>query len=487
LYTHLHTEEVTDTRDLLFKLVQQEHFLEAFRALNKAELLSKEHPFKRFVLSQSSTGMLLLTTRIRELLDNRQPRKLIPLTLKSKLTHHLLSSLHRKYLHPGTNTLLAIVGETYHIPGIKNHLKKLSCQCPQCQRAYDRGTQQAMGLLPTNRTTPSPPFSNTELDFAGPFLTKRGYTRKPTIIKAYTCIFMCFSTKAVHIELCLDLTTCEFMAALRRFCSRRGTPKNIYSDNGTNFVGANSEFKRIEEALKTAETAIHQYSASNSIQWHFIPPRTPHMGGLWEAAVCGMKRIMRKILQSHLLKVDELSSILIEIEASLNSRPLIQMESTDSDSPALTPGHFLIGRPLLAPPTPIQTREKITALRRWQLMQRLSQDFWDAWKTSYLHSIQQRHVWNGSSHKFKEGDIVFLKEDIFSYRQWPLAKILKICPGDDGVTRVAKVLCNGKEQIRAVSHMIPLLNEEGQEEKKYDAASTSPRPPSLFMSSQGED
>jgi len=93
-----------------------------------------------------------------------------------------------------------------------------------------------MGLLPTSRTTPAPPFSSTGVDFGGPFLTRKGYTRKPTMVKTYACIFICFATKAVHIELCLDLTTNEFMAALRRFCSRRGTPSKIYSDNGTNFA-----------------------------------------------------------------------------------------------------------------------------------------------------------------------------------------------------------------------------------------------------------
>jgi len=100
------------------------------------------------------------------------------------------------------------------------------------------------------------------------------------------------------------------------------------------------------------------------------------MGGLWEAAVKSMKLLMRKTLQSQLLKVDELTSVLVEIEAVLNSRPLTPLETTDPDDIVLTPGHFLIGRPLLAPPTKAATSQSISSLRRWQLVQRINQDIW---------------------------------------------------------------------------------------------------------------
>jgi len=234
-------------------------------------------------------------------------------------------------------------------------------------RAYDRSSHQPMGLLPTTRTTPNPPFHITGVDFAGPFVTRRGHTRKPTMVKAYVCLFICFTTKAIHIELCLDLSTEEFLAAFRRFCARRGVPQEVHSDNGTNFVG--------------------NHFAANNITWKFNPPRAPHMGGLWEAAVKAMKRLMRKSLQAHLLKVDELTSILVEIEAILNSRPLVPLETTDLDNIVLTPGHFLIGRPFVSPPTKSTTSASISSLKRWQLTQKITQDLWKSWKTTYLQSI----------------------------------------------------------------------------------------------------
>ncbi len=193
------------------------------------------------------------------------------------------------------------------------------------------------------------------------------------------------------------------------------------------------------------------------------------MGGLWEAAVKNMKRLMRKLIQSHLLRTDELSSILVEIEAVLNSRPITPLESTDPDDLALTPGHFLIGRPMVAPPTLQASQLKLSTLRRWQLIQRLSQEFWHQWKTSNLQSLQQRHVWNIKRlRQFKTGDVVFLREDSLSYRQWPLARITRTLPGDDGITRVVEVLCNGRKLQRATVHLIPFME---------DAKPSNPSPP----------
>jgi len=142
LTPHLQTDEFISTKDQIFMLEQHEYYSEVFKALQRKAPLPKGHTFRKYKISQSDTGLLLLSTRIRDVQETQQPRKHIPLSLKSPLTKSLLWSLHHQYLHPVTNTLLAIVGETYHVSGLRNHLKGLSWRCPQCQRAYDRGTQQ---------------------------------------------------------------------------------------------------------------------------------------------------------------------------------------------------------------------------------------------------------------------------------------------------------------------------------------------------------
>ena len=127
-----------------------------------------------------------------------------------------------------------------------------------------------MGKLPATRVSPSPPFTTTGIDYAGPLLLKRGYTRKPQIVKAYLAVFVCLSTKAVHLEVVSDLTTEAFLAALRRFISERGRPQAIHTDNGSNFIGAKNDLQDLTRLLLSADTsaAVHSYLLENHIQWH---------------------------------------------------------------------------------------------------------------------------------------------------------------------------------------------------------------------------
>ena len=200
---------------------------------------------------------MLIATRVRDPREVNDQKTLTPISLNSMLTRNLLHTLHLRHLHPGVNTMLAIVGSSFHIPGVKNFIKGISRKCPKCQRAYERGSIQSKSLLPSVRTTPASRFSHSGLDFAGPFLTKRGYTRRPVIIRTYAFIFTCLSTRATHIELCLDLSTDKFMAALRRSCARRGTPTEIFSDNGSNFIGAHNELQQVNNLLRSSKTSSY--------------------------------------------------------------------------------------------------------------------------------------------------------------------------------------------------------------------------------------
>lgn len=139
-----------------------------------------------------------------------------------------------------------------------------------------------MADLPETRLTPSRPFLISGCDYAGPFLIKDRKTRNFKLSKCYICLFICFVTKAIHLELVSDLTTEAFLAALRRFFSRRGLSKSIYSDNGTTFQGAKSELARF---FKNNSIDLISELNNQFVDWNFIPPRAPHFGGLWEAGV----------------------------------------------------------------------------------------------------------------------------------------------------------------------------------------------------------
>ena len=140
------------------------------------------------------------------------------------------------------------------------------------------------------------------------------------------------------------MTTNAFIACLRRFLSRRGCPSLIWSDNGTNFVGAAGEIKELFKFVKNQDTRdkVSRYLTDQHITWKFIPQRSPHFGGLWEAAVKSMKYHLRRIVGDLKLTYEELSTVLTQVEACLNSRPLVPLTTSDDNIEALTPGHFLI-------------------------------------------------------------------------------------------------------------------------------------------------
>ena len=230
-----------------------------------------------------------------------------------------------------------------------------------------------MASLPPERTTISRPFTNCGADFAGPFSLRRFRGRYSKITKGYACIFVCFATRAIHVEAVNDLSTAAFLAAFARFVSRRGCPSRVYSDNGTNFQGASGELKK--EARKFVEQSRLDIVAAYGLQdlsWHFIPASALHMGGLWEAVVRIFKQHFRRITGSITYTFKEFSTVLASIEACMNSRP---PSAASSDLTALTPGHFLVGGPILAPAETQVSPNSISHLNRWQRVKAVAQDF----------------------------------------------------------------------------------------------------------------
>ena len=146
----------------------------------------------------------------------------ILLSVKSHTTQLIVEHIHIAALHAGSSTVMALLADSYHIPRLKYFLRALSRRCLICRKTYAQTSKQCMGELPADRVRPAHPFSTVGLDFAGPFILKLGHTCKPTLINAYVCVFVCFTTRACHLEVVSDLSTMAFLACLRRFVSRRG-------------------------------------------------------------------------------------------------------------------------------------------------------------------------------------------------------------------------------------------------------------------------
>lgn len=320
-----------------------------------------------------------------------------------------------------------------------------------------------MGNLPRARVTGIRAFLDCGVDYAGPIAVRTTKGRGHTSIKGYIAVFICLATKAIHLECVSDMTAETFIAAYRRFAARRGPAANMYSDNGGNFTKGN---KLLQLKSKQEEDAYNNTVYTEMIkvntQWHFNPPESPNFGGLWEAGVKSVKTHLKKTVGEAKLTFEELSTLLYQIEATLNSRPLCPLSSDPSDIAVLTPGHFLIGAPLLAPPETTYLEINTNRLSRWQLIQKMHQHFWKRWSSEYLNRLQSRPKWLEKNDELKINDLVLLKEDNLPPARWATGRIIAKHPGQDGLTRVVDVQINDKVYRRSLSKIcsLPAENED---------------------------
>ncbi|XP_073979887.1 uncharacterized protein [Rhodnius prolixus] len=301
-----------------------------------------------------------------------------------------------------------------------------------------------MGQLPEERASASSPFTTTGIDYAGPFNVKIASLRSAKVLQSYLAIFVCFSTKAIHLVL---VTTQAFLAALNRFVARRGVASHIWSDNGTNFVGAKRRLKEVSTLLNDAKSqeAILREASRRGIEWHFIPPRAPHFGGLWEAAVKSAKRLLKVSLGTQEPTMECFLTILCQIEAILNSRPLTAVSSSPDDLQVLTPGHFLIMRPLTALPSSGSLTSRTALRSKWAMVHR-----------EYLLDQQAMLKWHAPSLPATEGQIVTIIDDNLPPLQWTIGRIDKLHYGRDEVARVADVRTPTGIISRPIRKLCPL-------------------------------
>ena len=392
--------------------------------------------------------------------------KMHPVILHAKhsITRLIIMSEHKRLLHGGPTLMMASLARRFHILCARKVIRAMARECVICKRWSTKPKPPLFGQLPIERVTPGPVFDNTGSDFAGPLLIKYGHVRKPTVVKSYVCVFVSLTVKAVHLELVSDLTTEAFIACLRRFVARRGHPSVLWSDHGLNFVGANRELKEMYEFQKKQITqiAISEF-CSQRIQWKFIPERSPHFGGIWESAVKSFKNHLKRIIGDVKLTYEETYTVITQIEGCLNSRPLVATGAMDDDGiEVLTPGHFLIGRPLTAIPDPENSYQSMSLLKRWHLCQLLTLHFWKRWLLEYLSTLQKIYKWQYPTKGVVPGDVVLIIEKGIMPMKWPMARIIKTYPGEDGVTRVVDIKTAKGIYRRPVHKLAPLISMENE-------------------------
>ena len=380
-------EEIQQTETKLFLLHQKQFYSDELKTLKSGSTLPNTNPLCSLFPILDQAGLMRVGGRLQQANISYQQKHPIIIHRKSHLALLLVQHLHNSNHHPGPTMMLALLSQQYYMSGARILVRAVSHKCITCRKEYAKVASQCMGQLPEARITPSPPFTKTGTDFAGPLLLKKGHTRKPVIVKGYVCLFICLSTRAVHLELVMDLSTDAFLAAFRRFTARRGCPGDLYSDNGSNYIGADRELRQIYDLLsnKDSSDTLCRYFNNSRVKWHFIPGRAPHFGGLWESAIKAAKSFIRKIVGTHSMTVEECISVLNEVEAILNSTPLCTLNVSPEDGvEVLTSAHFLVGRSLKAPPQATEEELVISHRRRWNLCQHLTHQFWKRWTTDYL-------------------------------------------------------------------------------------------------------
>lgn len=448
----LTTSELDTALLQILKITQMQSFpkeyddLQNNRPLQSSSSLLCLNPFL------DPTGLIRVGGRIQLSESPYQKKHPIILPKKHHVTILLMRYEHQRLMHCGPQQLLYSIRENYWPVCGRAIARKVTKACVICFKAKPMSLNYLMGNLPKVRVTQYIPFINTGIDYAGPVLLKDRKTRNAKLLKGYICLFVCMSVKAVHLELVTELTSQAFLAVLRRFISRRGKPSVIYSDNGTTFVGANNE---LVDFLKKNSELISTNLSNEGINWRFIPPRSPNFGGLWESNIKQVKYHLKRILGNSNLTYEDFSTVLTQIEAILNSRPLCPLSSDPTDYTPLTPAHFLIGKSLTAIPEACFVDIPDNRLRKFEHLQKLIQHFWQRWHLEYISELQSRLKWKRqSSALLKIGNLVIVKDDNLPTLNWKIGRVVKIFPGTDNITRVVNVRCSdGSVLKRAVSKL----------------------------------
>lgn len=437
----LSVAELQRSEELLLHLAQREIFSDELTTLktkgmvNGSSSLASLHPFL------DDKGLIRVGGRLSRASIPYARKHPIVLPSKHPLTDLVINYEHVRLLHAGPTLVLASLHKRFWPISGRCNVRRVLHRCVKCFRASPRSIGYQMGQLPAARVTPARPFSTCGIDYAGPFSIKEGVRGRLTK-KAYLCLFVCFVTKAVHLELATDLSTEAFLNCLRRFIARRGRCRCIVTDNGTNFIGARNQFSELGILINKRDhnLKISDFLSKEGIEWRLNPPHAPHFGGLWESAVKSTKRHLSRVIGEQRLTFEELYTLLVQVEACLNSRPLTPISSDPSDLNPLTPGHFLIGDSLSALPEHDLRDIKTNRLGRYQLVQQMLQHFWQRWYKEYLHQMQQRVKWQTTtSSSVNIGMLVVIKDDNLPPLRWKLGRILELHPGADGTTRVVSV------------------------------------------------
>lgn len=420
---------------LLLRQEQEQYYNKEITALEA----SKQIPEKSKIESlkpELIDGLLKVHGRLKNSNLEESMRHPVIVPGGSRLSWLIMDYAHRETKHGGTQVMMQFIRQNYWIPKLRSALRSYLHKCVICVRHNHRTETQMMADLPADRVRAGKPFLHVGVDYAGPIDIKMIDRDGNQIVKqkVWIAVFVCLKTRAIHLDVVTDLTSVAYIACYERFIANRGRCERIYSDNGTAFVGAAKEIKKAME--KWYKTEVFQHLSMKGTEWRFMTPAAPHQGGIYEAAVKSMKHHLIRVIGTRILPFEQLRTLLAQIEAILNSRPLHPLNDDPTDLQALTPGHLLYGEPLVLPlPFVIPEASKAKGIQLWKDRQNMVKTFWDRWHNEYLTTLQERKKWRRESERIQLGQLVLIKSENFPPAQWAMGRIIELHPSKDNLVR----------------------------------------------------
>lgn len=393
--------------------------------------------------------------------------------------HHLSQLIvrhqHEKTHHQGRQiTHGAVRTAGFWIVGGHGEASKVISSCVICRKLRGARLTQHMADLPSDRTETPPPFTNVGCDVFGPWSIQTRKLRGGVAnSKRWGLVFSCLNSRAIHIEVLESMDTSAFICALRRFLSIRGPTARIRCDCGSNFIGAKCEFDQALQEMD--EGALKTYLADHGCEWSFNPPHASHFGGVWERQIGTIRRVLDAMLLelgNPQLTHELLVTLLAEVSAIVNARPIATVPSDVEDPQPLSPSMLLTlkSRPLLPPPGNFVPQD-LYARRRWRRVQYLVDQFWVRWRREYLQSLQRRPKWNKRERNLTAGDIVLVRDKDAHRNDWQLAMVVEAVTSGDGEVRKASVLiCKEgvrKTYLRPISELVLILQSQDAKNSDY--------------------
>jgi hypothetical protein len=452
-------DEMKAAENAIVKYVQKQGFQEEICALSQGRILSD---VCIATVSKSSSiykldpvlvaGILRVGGRLNNAPIGNDSKHQVLLPKRHHIVELIVRHYHHMSGHSGLEYVLSQIRQRFWIIQARVTIRRILKACFNCRRRQAPVGEQKMASLPKSRVTPFlPAFSFVGVDCFGPILVKRGRST----VKRYGALYTCMTTRAVHIEIIHSLDTDSFINSMRRFMSRRGIPKEIRSDNGGNFVKGERELR--EAIGEWNQQKIHETLLQRNVKWVFNPPAGSHHGGVWERCIRSARKVMQSLIKEQTLHDEGLVTLMCEVEAILNGRPLTKVSDDPNDMEALTPNHLLLLQPGNNLPPGVFRKEDSLLHKRWRQVQYLANVFWRRWLKEYLPSLQERQKWGGVKRNFAVNDIVLVRDDNASRASWPLGRILEVYYNRrDGLVRSVKLKTKTSVLVRPIDKIVLL-------------------------------